>query len=150
MGLFEKLKKMRILLIDDDEWIRDSMSLFFESEVDDDEWIRDSMSLFFESEGCSLLALETAEEGLEELKRQPYDIIIVDYRLPGMDGLEFLKRIKEPHNDALKILITAYGSKDVFMKAGEIGINDFIDKPFTIETIEDVLFHLIENRNQKD
>ena len=128
MGLFSKLKKMRILLIDDDEWIRDSMSLFFESE------------------GCSLRALETAEEGLVELKRQSYDIIIVDYRLPGMDGLEFLKRINEPQPDALKILITAYGSKDVFLKAEETGVNDFIDKPFTIETIEDVLFRLIENR----
>jgi two-component system response regulator HydG len=128
MGLFSELKKMRILLIDDDEWIRDSMSLFFESE------------------GCSLRALETAEEGLEELKRQPYEIIIVDYRLPGMDGLEFLKRIKETHPNALKILITAYGSKDVFMKAGETGIDDFIDKPFTVETIEDVLFHLLETR----
>ena len=132
MGLFGKLKKMRTLLIDDDEWIRDSMSLFFESE------------------GCNLRALETAEEGLEELKKQPYDIIIVDYRLPGMDGLEFLKRISEPHPDALKILITAYGSKDVFLKAEKTGVNDFIDKPFTIETIEDVLFHLIENTDQKD
>ena len=132
MGLFSKLKKMRILLIDDDEWIRDSMSLFFETE------------------GCCLQALETGEEGLEELKRQPYDIIIVDYRLPGMDGLEFLNRIKEPHMDALKILITAYGSKDVFLKAEKTGVDEFIDKPFTIETIEDVLSHLIENTAQKD
>ena len=132
MDLFSKLKKMRVMLIDDDEWIRDSMSLFFESE------------------GCSLLALETAEEGLDELNRQPYDIIIVDYRLPGMDGLEFLKRIKKSYPNALKILITAYGSKDVFTKAGETGINDFIDKPFKIETIENVLCHLIENKAQKD
>ena len=54
MDLFSKLKKMRILLIDDDEWIRDSLSLYFEGE------------------GCHLLALETAEEGNEDRNRWFY------------------------------------------------------------------------------
>ena len=81
--------------------------------IDDDEWIRDSMSIFFESEGCYLLALETAEEGIEELKKEVYDIIIVDYRLPGMDGLEFLRQIQELHPDTMRILITAYGSREL-------------------------------------
>ena len=126
VDLFGKLKEMKMLLIDDDEWIRDSLSLFFEGE------------------GCHLVAVETAEEGMEELKRQDYDIIIVDYRLPGMDGLEFLERIKDSHPDALTLLITAYGSKDVFSKARKIGVQGFIDKPFTIRTIEDSLSPLIE------
>lgn len=130
MDLFSKLKEMRILLIDDDEWIRDSMCLFFEGE------------------GCNLLALETAEEGVEALKGQAYDIIIVDYILPGMDGLEFLKRIQESHPRAVKILITAYRDKDVFSKAMRMGVEDFIEKPFTIKTIEDSLSRLIERRNQ--
>jgi DNA-binding NtrC family response regulator len=125
VDLFGKLKEMKTLLIDDDEWIRDSLSLFFEGE------------------GCHLVAVETAEEGMEELKRQGYDIILVDYRLPGMDGLEFLERIKDSHPDALTILITAYGSKDVFLKARKIGVTGFVDKPFTIRTIEDSLSRLI-------
>ena len=126
VDLFGKLKEKRILL------------------VDDDEWIRDSLSLYFEGEGCHLQAVETAEEGMEELKRQDYDIIIVDYRLPGMDGLGFLEKIKASHPDALTLLITAYGSKDVFLKAKNIGVQVFIDKPFTIETIQDSLNRLIE------
>jgi DNA-binding NtrC family response regulator len=126
VDLFGKLKEKKMLLIDDDEWIRDSLSLFFEGE------------------GCHLVALETAEDGMEELKRQDFDIIIVDYRLPGMDGLEFLERIKDSHPDALTLLITAYGSRDVFLKANKIGVQGFIDKPFTISTIEDSLSRLIE------
>ena len=90
MDLFSKLKKMKILLIDDDEWIRNSMILFFETE------------------GCQLLALETAEEAIEALEQQHYDIIITDYRLPGMDGLQFLNRVQSLYPDALKMLITAY------------------------------------------
>jgi len=131
MDLFSKLKKMRILLIDDDEWIRDSLSLYFEGE------------------GCHLLALETAEEGIEALKGQNYDIIMVDYRLPGMDGLEFLKRIQKTQSHAMKVFITAYKSKEVVSKAMKIGIDGFIEKPFTTMNIEESLSRLIEKDEQK-
>ena len=131
MCLFRKLREMRILLIDDDEWIRDSLSLFFESE------------------GCHLIALETAEEGLEEINRQACDIIISDYKLPGMDGLEFLERINRSYPDALTMMITAFGSKDVFLKARKTGVQEFIDKPFTIQSIEDSLSRLIRNHGKK-
>ncbi len=131
MKLFSKLRHMKILLIDDDEWIRDSLGLYFEDE------------------GCQLLALETAEEGIEALKGQNYDIIMVDYRLPGMDGLEFLKRIQKTQSHALKILITAYKSEGVVSAALKIGIQDFIEKPFTTKTIEESLTRLIENHEQE-
>ena len=117
--------------------------------IDDDEWIRDSMKLFFESEGCHLLALETAEEGAEAIKRQAYDIIIADYRLPGMDGIEFFRHLQKLHPNVIKILITAYGSEEVVSEATELGIQDFIEKPFTSETIERSLSRLIENHELK-
>ena len=118
------------------KWIQKDMSILL---IDDDEWIRDSLNIFFENEGCHITTLETAEEGIEELKRQAYDIIIVDYRLPGMDGLEFLKRVQASHPHAITILITAYGRKDIFLAARKIGVNDFIDKPFTARNIEESL-----------
>ena len=118
MELFTKLKRMKILLIDDDEWIRDSLRLFFESE------------------GCQIIALETAEEGLKALQCESYDIIITDYKLPGMDGLTFLEQIQPSHTNAVKILITAYKSKDVVRQAKKIGVQGLIAKPFTSETIE--------------
>ncbi|MBW2004483.1 MAG: response regulator [Deltaproteobacteria bacterium] len=132
MGLFSKLKAMKLLLIDDDEWIRDSLSIFFEGE------------------GCHLLALETAEDGLEELKSQDYDIIIADYRLPGMDGLEFLKRSQETNPNAMRVLITAYGNSEIFTKAYKLGVQDCINKPFTIETIEESLSRLMEAGEKKN
>ena len=125
MSVFEKLIKMKILLIDDDEWIRDSMSLFFETE------------------GCHITTLETAEEGIKELKRQDHDIIIVDYRLPGKDGLEFLKRIGKSHSKVIKILITAFEGEKVVSEAKEIGVQDLIQKPFTTDTIEESLSKLV-------
>ncbi|MGA1865032.1 MAG: response regulator [bacterium] len=111
--------------------------------IDDDEWIRDSLSLFFKNEGCHLLALETAEEALKLLKKQSYEIIITDYRLPGMDGLEFFRKIQNSHPRVIKILVTAYGNKDVFSEAIKIGIQDIINKPFTTRIIEESLSRLI-------
>ena len=125
MDLFSRLKDMKILLIDDDEWIRDSLTLFFEDE------------------GCRLVAFETAEEGMDALKKKSYDIIIADYKLPGMDGLEFFRHLQKSHPDVKKILITAYGSKGVVSEAFKLGVHDFIDKPFTSETIENSLSRLI-------
>jgi len=131
MDLFTKLKEMRILL------------------VDDDEWIRDSLSIFFENEGCQLKALETAEEGMEFLKRQAYDIIIADYRLPGMDGLEFLKRVHETHPEVMTVLITAYKTEEVISEAMRLGVQDFLEKPFTTKNIEASLSRLVGHCEQK-
>jgi DNA-binding NtrC family response regulator len=125
MDLFAKLKTMKILL------------------VDDDEWIRDSLRIFFEAEGCHIVALETAEEAMEELNSRDYDIIITDYRLPGMDGVEFFKQIKNSHPDSIKILITAYKSDVVVSEAKNAGVLHLIAKPFTSETIEASLSNLI-------
>ena len=131
MHLFGILRKMRILLIDDDEWIRGSLQLFFEAE------------------GCQLIALETAEEGLVALREDTYDIIIVDYKLPGQDGIEFLKKIRNAHSDAIKILITAYKSESVVTKTKKLGIQGFIEKPFTSETILGSLSYLIKKREKQ-
>ena len=130
MNLFKQLKKFKTLLIDDDEWIRDSMSIFFQSE------------------GCSILTLQTAEEAISLLEKQKYDILIVDYMLPGMNGIEFFKRtskiyaastFKTSSNRPVKILITAHGEKEIVINAKQAGIHDLIKKPFTPESIENSL-----------
>ena len=128
MDLFNKLKDKKILL------------------VDDNEWIRDSLTLYFGTEGCHILAVETAEEGLELLKQEDWDIILTDYKLPGIDGLTFSKKTQEIRPDAIKILITAYKSKEVVSEARSAGIQDLIDKPFTIKTIENSISRLLQGK----
>jgi DNA-binding NtrC family response regulator len=125
MNVFSRLKNMNILLIDDDEWIRDAMRIFFETE------------------GCRITALETAEEALEMIHRQDYDIVICDYKLPGIDGLAFLKEVRQAQPDALTVLITAYKTTDLVSEAKNIGVHALIAKPFSSETIEVSLSHLI-------
>ena len=131
MDLFNKLRNMKILIIDDDEWIRDSLRVFFEVE------------------GCHVVVLETAEEGLAELNHQAYDLIIVDYKLPGLDGVEFLKRIPDEHSVAVKVLITAYRTSGLVAEARKLKIQGFIQKPFTSESLMASLGHLLEMRDFK-
>ena len=129
--MFQKLKKFKTLLIDDDEWIRDAMSIFFQSE------------------GCALTALETAEEGLLLLEREAFDVLIVDYMLPGINGIEFFKRFDRTKKISecsgslsslpVKLLITAHGGKEIADQADQAGIHDLILKPFTPESIENSL-----------
>ena len=128
MDLFSNLRNMKILIIDDDEWIRDSLRIYFEAE------------------GCHVVVLETAEEGLAELKSQAYDLIIVDYKLPGLDGLEFFKRTLDDHSDAMRVLITAYRTDNVISEARKLKIQGFIEKPFTSESLMASLAHLIKMR----
>ena len=130
MDIFDRIKNMKLLL------------------VDDDEWIRDSLSLFFGAEGCNLLTFETAEEGMESVKQQAYDIVISDYKLPGMDGLEFLGRVKEKQPHVFEILITAYADCEILKEAKMMGVKDIIPKPFTSEDIETSLARIIENSAQ--
>ena len=132
MNLFSKLKNKKILL------------------VDDDEWIRDSLTLYFDTEGCQMIAVKTAEEGMELLKQKDYDIILLDYKLPGIDGLTFSRKIQEIRPDAIKILITAFKNKKVVSEAVNVGIQDLIDKPFTIKTIEDSILRLIQKNEKKN
>ncbi|MBW2514198.1 MAG: response regulator [Deltaproteobacteria bacterium] len=129
MDIFLKLKNMNILL------------------VDDDEWIRDSLSVYFESEGCRISAHETAEKALAEIDHHKVDVIITDYKLPGMDGIAFLKKVKKSHPHAVKILITAYASDSLANRARQAGAQELISKPFTSKTIEACLARLTADEN---
>jgi DNA-binding NtrC family response regulator len=131
MTVFDKIKNLHLLLIDDDEWIRDSMRLFFEGE------------------GCDLVTLETAEQAIELIKDHLFDVIIADYRLPGINGIEFFKQTAKLNQSSLKILITAYMNKAVVADAKTAGVHDLIEKPFNPETIEKSLSKLLGYSSQQ-
>jgi len=113
--------------------------------VDDDEWIRDSLSIYFESEDCHISVHETAEAALTEIGTRKFDVVITDYKLPSMDGITFLEKIKRSHPDAIKLMITAYASEVDVYRAKQAGAQELIPKPFTSKTIEACLTRLMGN-----
>ena len=130
MDLYTKLRELKILLIDDDVWIRDAMRILLAAE------------------GCGLVTCETAEEALNAVALQTFDIIIADYKLPGMNGIAFFEQILTSHPAAVKILISAYLDKSVIAGAIAAGVQKTIEKPFRPETIESALIKLLEKTKQ--
>ena len=131
MNSFDELKKLKTLL------------------VDDDELIRDSLSMTFATKGCFLQVAETAEQGLQAIKEQQFDIIISDFRLPGMNGLDFLKLTAVTQPQAVKFLITAYRDDHIFSEAIRLGIHEFIEKPFSVKVLINLLALSIKRQTQK-
>lgn len=114
--------------------------------VDDDPTIRNSMRVFFDAEGCQCASVESAERALEELAYGSYDLIISDYRLPGMDGLKFLGRIRESPPAVAKIFITASGGPGLSSRAEQMGVTGCIEKPLTREKVETCLARVGKTR----
>lgn len=121
MNHFNELKKVKTLL------------------VDDDESIRESLSMIFATKGCFIKTAETAEQGLKALEEEKFDIIVSDLRLPGIDGLRFLRFAALIQPEPVKLLITAYKDDHVLSEALRIGVNDFIQKPFKVGSFMELL-----------
>lgn len=115
--------------------------------VDDDQLIRDALRLAFRSQGRFIRVVESAEEALRILEKVSFDIIISDLELPGIDGLEFLKQVMSSHPDSVTLLISANGNNEVVKKAYEIGVHDFLSKPFSLKALWATMEMHIEKRN---
>ena len=101
--------------------------------IDDDPFVRNSMELAFAQKGYPLRIAKSAEEGLHTVGQEAFDIIVSDYRLPGMNGLEFFSQIVSRTPKTIKVLISASGNHDDIAAAYSIGINDYLPKPFTLD-----------------
>ena len=85
--------------------------------VDDEFIVRDSLSKWFTQDGYKVGVAENAAQALKLMNEGPWDIIFIDIKMPGMDGLELQKRIKEIDPNAIIIIITAFASVDSAVQA---------------------------------
>jgi DNA-binding NtrC family response regulator len=111
--------------------------------IDDDEAIRSSMNFYFGAMGWHILSVGTAEEGLDALNEGPFDIIICDYRLPGMNGIELFRIASTAYPQSLRLLITAYATIELASEATGAGVHDIIQKPLSVESIEESIERLL-------
>lgn len=117
--------------------------------IDDNEFIRHSMEIAFRQKGYPLRTAGTAENGLEKMAAEHFDIIISDYRLPGINGLTFLKYAGGARPDIIKILISACGDHTTIAAAYAIGVHDYLQKPFTLDTLWATLAMHAEKLNRR-
>ena len=110
--------------------------------VDDEEAIRESLAAWLTKDGYRVSTAESADAALARIARQTYDLYLVDIKMPGMDGIELLTRIKEGQPDALIIIITAHGTVQTAVEAMKRGANDYICKPFDPEELSLIMERL--------
>jgi DNA-binding NtrC family response regulator len=109
--------------------------------VDDQDTIRHFITRALEQEGHIVTPAPSGERGLDLFEKDPAEAVILDLKLPGMNGLEVLKRIKEIENQTIVIMVTAYGEISSAVKAMKAGAYDYIPKPIDLD-------HLIMSLNR--
>jgi DNA-binding response OmpR family regulator len=103
--------------------------------VDDEEEFLKTLSQRLEMRGLKVTGATRGEEAVGLADKQNFDAIVIDLAMPGMDGLETLKRIKESHPDAEIIMLSGQGSIKTSIEAMKLGAEDFLEKPVDMKEL---------------
>ncbi|MGE5840648.1 MAG: response regulator, partial [Deltaproteobacteria bacterium] len=122
----EARKKFRILIVDDEMVVRDSLK----------EWLED--------EGFQAETAESGAQAVEKLTKEPFHLMLLDIKMPGMDGVEVLKRSKEMRPDLPVVMMTAYATVETAVEAMKIGAMDYLLKPFNPDTLVPLVVQLFQ------
>jgi two-component system nitrogen regulation response regulator NtrX len=101
--------------------------------VDDESGIRTSLSGILEDEGYSVWTADSGEQALAAMEDRPYDVVLLDIWLPGMDGLTVLETIKGREKAPEVVMISGHGTIETAVKATKLGAFDFLEKPLSLE-----------------
>ena len=107
--------------------------------IDDESILRDSLEVALKTSGYEVLTARTGEEGLEQFRKENPDLILLDHWLPGINGDEVLRRIKEEEPEIPILIMTAQGSIEMAVNLMKMGAFDFLVKPFELDQVEDLI-----------
>lgn len=111
--------------------------------IDDEKGLRSILSKILTDEGYEVLSAASGEAAVELIKHNPVDLALVDFKMPGMDGIQTIRRLKELDGGMKNVIITAYGQRESVDEATELGVYDYIAKPFDIEYVKALVKHLL-------
>jgi DNA-binding response OmpR family regulator len=112
--------------------------------VEDERYIRVTLSFALEKLKVSIDTATNGEEALQKLAAKPYTVMLLDLRMPGIDGMEVMRRVPEIRPDLKVIIITAYGSVEAAVEAMKLGAVDFLQKPFDPDEVRELVASLLE------
>ncbi|MCM8800541.1 MAG: response regulator [Candidatus Omnitrophica bacterium] len=118
----DKIKKTKILVVDDEKSIRDFLRLFLKKKG-----------------YTNVRTVENGQEALKAIQKEEFNLVLLDVKLPGMDGIELLRQIKKINKDTAVIMITGYPDEKKVKEAMQEGAYDYIIKPFDLFYLELVL-----------
>jgi DNA-binding response OmpR family regulator len=116
-----KTQKQKVLLVEDEAIVRESLR----------DWLIE--------DGYDVECVESGEEALERVKQEEFGVIVLDLRLPGIDGLQVFEQAKELKPETKGVIITAYPAEETRDKAQRLGLIDYMVKPFKIGDLEKLI-----------
>jgi DNA-binding NtrC family response regulator len=117
--------------------------------IDDDPGVRDYMEALVSRQGYRVFAVADAEQALDSLERTRPDIVTLDVVLPGIDGLETLRQLKQRIPDVPVVMLSGHGQARNIVEAMRLGASDFLRKPFEVEELELAFQKALEKRALK-
>jgi DNA-binding NtrC family response regulator len=114
-------KKQKVLLVEDETIVRESLR----------DWLVE--------DGYDVECVDTGEEALARIKQEDFGVVVLDLRLPGVDGLQVFEQAKELKPETKGVIITAYPSKETLDEARKLGLVDYLVKPFKISDLEKLI-----------
>ena len=117
--------------------------------VDDEAVVRDSLGKWLAEEGYAVDTASTAREALLKLPGERWDLALLDIKMPGMDGLELERKIREVHPEIIIIIMTGYASVETAVQALKDGAYDYITKPFDPDDLTHVIHKALEHFRMK-
>ncbi|MGC9471929.1 MAG: ATP-binding protein [Bacteroidales bacterium] len=140
------METLRVLVVDDEPGIRSGIDRILRNYTVGFPFMEEDFDF-------RVLEAETGEKALEIMEREPVDIVLLDNKLPGIDGVEVLEVMRQKKYDALVMMITSYASLDLAVKATSNGAYNFVPKPFTPQelksSVENITKHLYLKRMTK-
>jgi DNA-binding response OmpR family regulator len=116
--------------------------------VDDEKNIRLALSMSLQTLNIPLETAASGEEALEKLTQGGYGLMLLDLRMPGLDGMAVLRQVSQQRPELKVIIITAYGSIDLAVEAMKLGAVDFLQKPFDPGQVREVVLRILKKQGE--
>jgi DNA-binding NtrC family response regulator len=114
--------------------------------IDDEKIVCDMAKMSLEQEGYTVETFLNARDALERLKRQKFDVVVTDYKMKGIDGMEVLKEVKTLYPGTEVIMITAYANLDAAIEALRGDVHDFFPKPVKIKELKESIQNALSKK----
>ncbi|MFI5295085.1 MAG: sigma-54-dependent transcriptional regulator [Thermodesulfovibrionales bacterium] len=116
--------------------------------IDDEDIVRTSCSRTLTPGGFEVKLAKNGQEGLKMMGEEKFDLVLTDLKMPDMDGIEVLRKIKQDWPKVEVIIITGYQTVDTAVKAIKLGAFDYIEKPFTPDSLMNAVSKALDHKNK--